>query len=200
MVKLDQTWLKDNLNSCYNSDQQFLNLENKDFDEIDKDAFELKDITKLKTIILKRNRLTHFNFKVVKNLKELETLDLSNNQIDSLSINTSKDLVFFVTESYSLKKLYLNNNLINSIEKKNFYLNGMKDLNTIEIYNNNVREFDSALLKDLKQLKVLKLDYSKMKSFSLEKIPKFKVKINLMIKFSKSDSFFFMIIVIPKKN
>ncbi len=188
MVKLDQTWLKDNLNSCYNSDQQFLNLENKDFDEIDKDAF--KDITKLKTIILKRNRLTHFNFKVVKNLKELETLDLSNNQIDSLSINTSKDLVFFVTESYSLKKLYLNNNLINSIEKKNFYLNGMKDLNTIEIYNNNVREFDSALLKDLKQLKVLKLDYSKMKSFSLEKIPKFKVKINLMIKFSKLDSFF----------
>lgn len=196
MVKLDQTWLKDNLNSCYNSDQQFLNLENKDFDEIDKDAF--KDITKLKTIILKRNRLTHFNFKVVKNLKELETLDLSNNQIDSLSINTSKDLVFFVTESYSLKKLYLNNNLINSIEKKNFNLNGMKDLNTIEIYNNNVREFDSALLKDLKQLKVLKLDYSKMKSFSLEKIPKFKVKINLMIKFSKSDSFFFMIIVIPR--
>jgi len=190
MVKLDQTWLKDNLNSCYNSDQQFLNLENKDFDEIDKDAFDFKDITKLKTIILKRNRLTHFNFKVVKNLKELETLDLSNNQIDSLSINTSKDLVFFVTESYSLKKLYLNNNLINSIEKKNFYLNGMKDLNTIEIYNNNVREFDSALLKDLKQLKVLKLDYSKMKSFSLEKIPKFKVKINLMIKFSKSESFF----------
>jgi len=198
MVKLDQTWLKDNLNSCYNSDQQFLNLENKDFDEIDKDAFDFKDITKLKTIILKRNRLTHFNFKVVKNLKELETLDLSNNQIDSLSINTSKDLVFFVTESYSLKKLYLNNNLINSIEKKNFYLNGMKDLNTIEIYNNNFREFDSALLKDLKQLKVLKLDYSKMKSFSLEKIPKFKVKINLMIKFSKSDSFFFMIIVIPR--
>jgi len=199
MVKLDQTWLKDNLKSCYNSDQQFLNLENKDFDEIDKDAFDSKDITKLKTIILKRNRLTHFNFKVVKNLKELETLDLSNNQIDSLSINTSKDLYLFeVTESYSLKKLYLNNNLINLIEKKNFYLNGMKDLNTIEIYNNNVREFDSALLKDLKQLKVLKLDYSKMKSFSLEKIPKFKVKINLMIKFSKSDSFFFMIIVIPR--
>ena len=69
----------------------------------------------------------------------------------------------------------------------------MKDLHTIEIYNNNFREFDIALLKDLNQLKVLKLDYSKLKSFNLDELPKFKVKLFfkliLLLKFETINLF-----------
>ena len=86
MVKLDQSWIKNN-STCYSPDEQFLNLENKDFDEIDNGAF--KDIPKVKKINMKGNHLTSFDFKLIKDLKELETLEISNNEIDSLNINTS---------------------------------------------------------------------------------------------------------------
>ena len=176
MVKLDQTWMNEN-SDCYHLDDQCLNLEDKNFDQIEQDAF--KDISKknkIKSIKLKGNNLTSFNFQIVKDLNFLEILDLSHNRIVSLVINPSSSLFSFA-KSYPLKKLCLNNNQIDSINKDNFNLKRMPDLHTIEIHNNSFREFDASLLKDLKKLTFFMLDYSKQKSFALDKMPEVKFEI-----------------------
>jgi len=169
MVKLNQQWIKQNP-ECYNSDNQSLNLEKNDFDQIEKDAFKaiLKE-EKIKIINLKENSLTSFDFKIFEDFKELETLDVSYNKINSLKINPSGGVL--ISTSYPLKELYLNNNLINSINGENFKLKHFTDLHTIKIHNNSFREFDASLLKDLKQLEFLKLDFSKLRTFALEKMP-----------------------------
>jgi len=90
----------------------------------------------------------------LKDLKSLQTLDLSNNQVSDYS---------FLKDLKSLQALDLSYNKISDIS----FLKDLKSLQTLDLSNNQVSDY--SFLKDLESLQTLDLSYNKISDISFLK-------------------------------
>ncbi|XP_054437152.1 toll-like receptor 7 [Pteronotus mesoamericanus] len=102
----------------------------------------------LKTLVLVKNRFTHFCWENLLYLKHLETLDLSYNQLKSLPDKLSNC-------SSSLKKLILHNNQIRYLTK--YFLQGAFQLRYLDLSSNKIQviqktSFPENVLNNLEML------------------------------------------------
>ena len=126
-----------------------LNLDYNEILDIEAKAFHY--LPNLKHLNLSNNKIKRFDSNIFKkDLVNLETLHLNNNELEKITIKNLSNL----------KELFLNGNKLSSIESDSFkWLTNLKILN---LEDNSIQTVDYLSFSNLKNLKVLKLNQNKL--------------------------------------
>ena len=143
---------------------------------LDIEATDIEDVIVNKE--LKRINIGSTKFKdieFIKNLEDLEDLNVSNTNITNLDLSKYKKLKSLNISDTYLEKFNIKDNLLLQILKaekahiKNLDLSNNKDIEVLNLSNNKIEEID---LKELTKLKDLNLSNNKLKTIDLTKLKK----------------------------
>ena len=155
-LDLSQNSLKNLNESSFNGLNKLieLDLSNNKIENISETAF--RGLHLLEELNLSGNKLTKIET-IFCQLEELQTLDLSSNQIKRLKDETFIDLK-------SLVKLEISQNNIESISAKTFF--GLENLNYLDLSQNNLTDLTELSKNDLNQLTTMNLSDNKLENIS----------------------------------
>ena len=143
---------------------------------LDIEATDIEDVIVNKE--LKRINIGSTKFKdieFIRNLEDLEDLNVSNTNITNLDLSKYKKLKSLNISDTYLEKFNIKDNLLLQILKaekahiKNLDLSNNKDIEVLNLSNNKIEEID---LKELTKLKDLNLSNNKLKTIDLTKLKK----------------------------
>ncbi len=167
------------LKSLNTQSLEYFDLSQNEFQEIELPHFSIS----LNTLDLSNNELKQFNLEPLGNSDDLEVLNLANNKLDEINV--------FERQFNGLKKLYLQNNLLNTIP--HCLINGglreldlsdnvfvdcyileshiFTNLEVINLSKNLLEDFDADFLRYSKGLKKLNLSSNQLQYINLENLP-----------------------------
>lgn len=143
---------------------------------LDIEATDIEDVIVNKE--LKRINIGSTKFKdieFIKNLEDLEDLNVSNTNITNLDLSKYRKLKSLNISDTYLEKFNIKDNLLLQILKaekahiKNIDLSNNKDIEVLNLSNNKIEEID---LKELTKLKDLNLSNNKLKTINLTRFKK----------------------------